>query len=292
MRDYRNNELVAQFYSIYSQPVLTTGLESIEQGAANVYTREVFKEVKKEMEGVAALFFGGRDSFATTVVYKLMKFGKPGREYRVLYDRNLEKLECQCRLWNTHGIPCSHIFFVMKHEQIPELPEKLIMKRWSKDAKAFDEGVNEEEEDSDRAFLLRYGALCSASQWMNFLGAKKLHLFRKAMEGICRLSEELEHECGIEAGSSSELSKKIGDPSVAKTKGAPAARKDGKKKRHCSNCFEAGHTKRNCRRGKVGKSQLCEDDINSEFGSDDRVDGARRQNTDLSQVSNKVSDFV
>ena len=40
---------MAQFYSIYGEPVLTMGLDSIEHGVANVYTREIFKEVKKEI---------------------------------------------------------------------------------------------------------------------------------------------------------------------------------------------------------------------------------------------------
>ena len=94
VRDYRNNELVAQFNSIYSEPVLTTGLDSIERGAANVYTREIFKEVKKEIEGVASLCVVGCETISTTVIYKLSKFGKPGHEYKVLFDRNLWKFEC------------------------------------------------------------------------------------------------------------------------------------------------------------------------------------------------------
>ncbi|KAL4357633.1 hypothetical protein AHAS_Ahas09G0206200 [Arachis hypogaea] len=44
VKEYRNNELVAQFKSMYSKPVLTTGLDSIEQAAARVYTAEVFAE--------------------------------------------------------------------------------------------------------------------------------------------------------------------------------------------------------------------------------------------------------
>ena len=54
MREYRNNELVAQFNSIYSEPVLSTPLESIERGATTVYKRKIFKEVKKEIEGVGS----------------------------------------------------------------------------------------------------------------------------------------------------------------------------------------------------------------------------------------------
>ena len=93
VRDYRNNELVAQFTSMYGEPMMTTGLDSIERGAAKVYTREIFKEVKKEMEAVASLCVAGCENISTTVIYKLSKFGKPGREYKVLYDQNAEKFQ-------------------------------------------------------------------------------------------------------------------------------------------------------------------------------------------------------
>ena len=52
VREYKNNELVAQFYSIYGEHALMMRLDSIERGATNVYTREIFKAVKKEIQGV------------------------------------------------------------------------------------------------------------------------------------------------------------------------------------------------------------------------------------------------
>lgn len=54
MRGYRNNELVADFKSKFSSPVLTTHLRCLEREAAEIYTAEIFQEVKEEiMEGVA-----------------------------------------------------------------------------------------------------------------------------------------------------------------------------------------------------------------------------------------------
>ncbi|RYR31866.1 hypothetical protein Ahy_B01g056801 [Arachis hypogaea] len=82
VKDYRNNEVTAQFYSTYYTPVLTTGLNSIELFASKVYTRAVFREVKKQIKGVATLLFRGRDSISTTCVYKFSKMGKPNRTYK------------------------------------------------------------------------------------------------------------------------------------------------------------------------------------------------------------------
>ena len=96
---------------------------------AKVYTREIFKEVKKELKRVVSLCIEKHGTIATSVIYKLSKFGKLGHVYKVLYDRNNEKLDRQCGLFNSHGIPCSHIFCVIKQEQIVELPKRMIMKR-------------------------------------------------------------------------------------------------------------------------------------------------------------------
>ncbi|XP_025661956.1 protein FAR1-RELATED SEQUENCE 5-like [Arachis hypogaea] len=47
VKDYRNNEFIADYKSLYSEPVITTGLESIERAMSQIYTREIFFEVKK-----------------------------------------------------------------------------------------------------------------------------------------------------------------------------------------------------------------------------------------------------
>ncbi|RYQ99305.1 hypothetical protein Ahy_B07g087223 [Arachis hypogaea] len=69
VKEYRNNEFVAQFKSMYSKPVLTTGLDSIEQAAARVYTTEVFVEVKDQLAKVAALKHVGKSGMGSNVVH-------------------------------------------------------------------------------------------------------------------------------------------------------------------------------------------------------------------------------
>ena len=270
VKDCRNNELVADFSSMNSVPVLTTALKSIERGASNVYTREIFKEVKKEIERHAALYVVDTENIATTVVYKLNKFGKSCCEYNVMYDRNLVKFDCKCYLWNTHGIPCSHIFCVMKYENIEELPENMILKRWTKAAKSYHEPAIEEKEDNSKLFLLRYGALCSASCWMSFLGAKNLLDFLSTRDEICRITNNLERKsCMMEIGSSFVPKDIIGDPVMVKTKGAPPKRKKEKKERHCSKCRLFGHTRRTCRSVEDKESQFFEDDVSSPSSNED-----------------------
>ncbi|XP_057746792.1 protein FAR1-RELATED SEQUENCE 5-like [Arachis stenosperma] len=114
VKDYQNNEVTAQFYSTYYTLVLNTGLDAIELSASKLYTRAVFREIKKQIKGVATLLFQGRESISTTIVYSFSKMSRPDHVFKVLYDPNDRKIECECKMWDSYGIPCSHIFCVMK----------------------------------------------------------------------------------------------------------------------------------------------------------------------------------
>ncbi|XP_072059595.1 protein FAR1-RELATED SEQUENCE 5-like isoform X2 [Arachis hypogaea] len=246
LRDYRNNEIVAEFETINGEHVPTTGLHSLERHAASVYTREIFWEILEEIKSVAALDIVSSGSRSTTTEYKIIKYGRPDHEYIVLYDQDTQKMVCQCQRWDSYGIPCSHMFCVMKREQIKELPETLILKRWTKDVKKIDDdqGNINGKEDEERSILMRIGALSVASSRMIYLGGRKLSHFRYTMNEICRVTNDLEAK--LEQTISPEKGKKVGDPSVAKSKGAPKVRKDENKRRQCSNCNQTGHTKRKC----------------------------------------------
>ncbi|RYR31869.1 hypothetical protein Ahy_B01g056804 [Arachis hypogaea] len=256
VKDYQNNEVTAQFYSTYYTPVLTTGLDSIELFASKVYTRAVFREVKKQIKGVATLLFRGRDSISTTCVYKFSKMGKPNRTYKVLYDPNEEMIECECSMWNSEGIPCSHIFCVMKYEGLEKIPGGLILSRWCKDAKDW-RSKPPESTEGHQGRLLRYGALCGAMSVVAKLGAEDANEFVVARNGIARLAEELQRRAYNKLGGPPGLSSLSGlkDPVVSKTKGAPRKGKEMHpgsegdvlmKRRRCTTCGVPGHTKRTC----------------------------------------------
>nr|XP_025625173.1 protein FAR1-RELATED SEQUENCE 5-like [Arachis hypogaea] len=140
---------------------LVHGLDRVVKNYRNneVYTQAVFREVKKQIKGVATLLFRGKESISTTCVYKFSKMGKPNRTYRVLYDPNEEMIECECSMWNSEGIPCSNIFCVMKYEGLEKIPSGLILSRWFKDTKDW-RSKPPESTEGHQGRLLRYGALC------------------------------------------------------------------------------------------------------------------------------------
>ena len=56
---------------------------------------------------------------------------------RVVVHLEAEKrLSCSCFLMQSTGFPCPHLLYVMKRELFSCIPSLLILKRWTKDAKA------------------------------------------------------------------------------------------------------------------------------------------------------------
>ncbi|XP_057757406.1 protein FAR1-RELATED SEQUENCE 5-like [Arachis stenosperma] len=219
--DYRNDEIVAEFKTINGEHVPTTGLHSLERHAASVYTREIFWKILEKIKSVAALDIMRSGSRSTTTEYKIIKYGRLDHEYIVLYDQDNQKMVCQCQRWDSYGISRSHMFCVMKREQIKELPETLVLKRWTKDVKKIDDDQSKinEKQDEEMSILMRIGALSVASSCMIYLGGRKLSHFRYTMKEICRMTKVLEAK--LEQTILPEKGKKVSDPFVAKSKGAP-----------------------------------------------------------------------
>ncbi|XP_058741440.1 protein FAR-RED ELONGATED HYPOCOTYL 3-like [Vicia villosa] len=55
LRSYRKNELVSNFKSNFSEPVMSTHLHEIERHAVQIYTAKIFKKVKDEIMKVGSL---------------------------------------------------------------------------------------------------------------------------------------------------------------------------------------------------------------------------------------------
>ncbi|XP_016168828.1 protein FAR1-RELATED SEQUENCE 5-like [Arachis ipaensis] len=281
VKEYRNNELVAQFKSMYSKSVLTTGLDSIKQAAARVYTAEVFPEVKDQLAKVVALKHVGKSGMGSNIVHCVAKFRRLGRLYHVLHDDTSERIECECQHSQQSGIPCSHIFCVMRHEDICELPEHLVLKRWRKEANAY---LNEEVDDGKdpkRAFALWYGSLWSGSIWMNFLVAKTTPTYRHTIGCVNGIIKDLEKRlCLVE--NVSRPVKDIQDLEIVKIRGAPKLNKKfkGLKTRNCSRCGQTGHTRRTCHNVESEKHCLTGDNGSEGEGHGSRFETGRHNSHD------------
>ncbi|KAL4299594.1 hypothetical protein AHAS_Ahas17G0116500 [Arachis hypogaea] len=203
-----------------------------------IYTGSVFKEVRKQIKAVGGLLFLGKDTISTTSVYKFSSTANRRSVRRVLYDPTEPKIECDCHMWNSEGIPCTHIFSVMKYEGLEEISPSLILRR--------------------------------AMSVVAKLASEDAAKFTLARDVIASLAQKLHGQTGNTVDHHAAVSQKevVKEPSFARTKGAPkhgretataAQDEPGGKRRCCSSCGKPGHTKRTCssqREAVVGESGL------------------------------------
>ncbi|KAL4344042.1 hypothetical protein AHAS_Ahas11G0138800 [Arachis hypogaea] len=129
---YRNNERVVEFNSKYTNPVLVTSLPTLEDFSTKAFTRNMFREVRKEIEGACAM--------NTELSWGM--------------------LHCECLWFENRGIPCMHIFACLKLQHVEVIPECLVCKRWTKNAKSDLMKSNvDDPSDSDKVLKCRLGVL-------------------------------------------------------------------------------------------------------------------------------------
>lgn len=126
VREYRHNEHLADFKDSYAEPMLTTSLYNFEQHASKIYTMEIFKELKEELIAAGTYNIVERLEHGDKLLYKMKMYSNPKKEVSVVYDTVNTKLLCGCHLFESRGIPCSHIFVVLKNELMANIPNSLI----------------------------------------------------------------------------------------------------------------------------------------------------------------------
>ncbi|XLT12883.1 hypothetical protein HN51_058573 [Arachis hypogaea] len=225
---YRNNERVAEFNSKYTAPVLVTSLPTLEDFAAKTFTRNMFWEVRKEIEGTCAMNTELVIQDGGKLYFKCNIFGVPEIHHVVEFDRVRGILRCECLWFENRGIPCMHIFACLKHQHVEVIPESLVCKRWTKNAKSdFMKSNVDDPSDSDKVLKCRLGVL----------GAE-----------CSRLMDLAYDDC-------------VGDPLVVKSKGAPKKNSKFKQQRKCSNCGVTGHYNKSCPNapGRIPKEPVDDD---------------------------------
>ncbi|MED6195506.1 hypothetical protein PIB30_038452 [Stylosanthes scabra] len=98
LREYRNNELVVDFNSVYSEPVMSTSVEKIEKFAAKTYTRNVLKKIKPEIERACALNVELKSEDEHTILLDTNEFGHAEDGCLVIWRRSI-LVSCDCRLF-------------------------------------------------------------------------------------------------------------------------------------------------------------------------------------------------
>ncbi|XP_045822045.1 protein FAR1-RELATED SEQUENCE 2-like [Trifolium pratense] len=161
-----------------------------------------------------------------TKFYTLTKYCRDVYERTVVYDG--DTIQCSCRFFDSRGLPCSHIFHVMKEEHVDHIPSTLVLSQWTKDAKIDYLNMVDVNDpvDSDVIELARFGAYCSV---------------------LTTFCKEASKKNGVVEDPIGTQKLVVGDPIPVQSKGAPKKKKnDTKALRHCTHCKTTTHNAKTC----------------------------------------------
>ncbi|XP_020253131.1 protein FAR1-RELATED SEQUENCE 5-like [Asparagus officinalis] len=154
-------ELQADFNA--RQGLVKTHASRMLRQASNVYTPAVLKVFQAEFDMSIDYMVYNCGQIGTVFEYKVTAEDHPN-EFIVTFDSSNGSIFCSCKKFEVAGIQCRHVLKVLDIINIKELPPKYILKRWTKDAKATNQGevtdsaVNS---DSKSSKSKRYRTLCS-----------------------------------------------------------------------------------------------------------------------------------
>ncbi|KAK9086693.1 hypothetical protein Syun_029087 [Stephania yunnanensis] len=109
----------------------------------NAYTRNIFKKVQGEINGMMYCHLDPNNENDTSSIPGVEKFNIKECSIKNLYCKkflhiveykaNGQYFDCNCRKSESSDILCRHIFEVMKMKGIARVHERYIMRRWRKD---------------------------------------------------------------------------------------------------------------------------------------------------------------
>ncbi|XP_021980604.1 protein FAR1-RELATED SEQUENCE 5-like [Helianthus annuus] len=125
------------FKSINSKPVLSS-VNPIEAKASSRYTRKLFDAFTKEWtEATFNLTHETVSKNLEEIIYKVGQLGIDKIYWRNVTFRLSQKIDvtCSCAKFETYGILCKHILYVLKKRHVETLPDHYILPRWTLDTR-------------------------------------------------------------------------------------------------------------------------------------------------------------
>ncbi|KAK9911237.1 hypothetical protein M0R45_035158 [Rubus argutus] len=258
----RNNVIKDDYNSRFSKPVPTTHMWHLERQVANTFTHDMYIAIKQQIKHEKKFIISRRFDFEGSRVYRLTQYEQPNRTWTVDYmvGETNPQFTCSCQLFQSDGIPCSHMFCVMKSEQIDHLPESLILNRWTLDARVqLESQASGQDVSSTRQQMARYASIASEFNDISYFASLSCEASKEIEVDIMRLKEKFEkyrleeEETMLNVGSSTaSRGTVLRDLVVAKSskgKQAEAVRENNGNNssgHNCTLCKNSGHNRRTC----------------------------------------------
>ncbi|XP_074299576.1 protein FAR-RED ELONGATED HYPOCOTYL 3-like [Silene latifolia] len=118
--------------SMYRDKHLTSAVPTkIELHAAFVYTHKVFYDVQVELKNTSSCGLAGMPVNGDVRVYYIndeLRYST----FQVSYNVVTQEVTCSCKLFESKGLLCKHVFWVFLANLLKSIPSKYIVPRWCK----------------------------------------------------------------------------------------------------------------------------------------------------------------
>jgi zinc finger SWIM domain-containing protein 3 len=189
--DKRDEEVKYDFKATQSRPALKPDLKILRH-AAKVYTPTVFKVFQAQVMQTwnCDIFYCGDTDVEMT--YKVKVDGR-NNEHAVKFSALQGTVKCSCKKFEFAGILCCHALKVLDINNIREIPEEYILKRWTIDAKALSIQSNYDAQIHPKTKLSkRRKELCRVFFQIACRAAESDGTYSMAMTDAIKLAENVE----------------------------------------------------------------------------------------------------
>ncbi|KAK3127150.1 hypothetical protein QOZ80_7AG0569060 [Eleusine coracana subsp. coracana] len=131
----RRHESEEDFRCSQTAPVRAVKHSTVLKQAAESYTHRIYKLFEAEfLDGCGATSCHETSSGGNLLRYEITMQGR-GSKVSAALDTSTMEITCGCRKFERMGILCSHALKAFSLQNVDTIPEKYILKRWTKDAR-------------------------------------------------------------------------------------------------------------------------------------------------------------
>ncbi|KAJ3675138.1 hypothetical protein LUZ60_004180 [Juncus effusus] len=136
LNNRRYKELEGEFSARLKLPYFKIKAPILTQ-VNQIYTYTIFEAFQLEYEEFQSCYIVNRDESGHMREYVVSVLGKNG-QYKVFGTPSEQAVDCSCQKFHTHGFLCSHALKILDAMDVKQLPERYILRRWSKFARDID----------------------------------------------------------------------------------------------------------------------------------------------------------
>ncbi|XP_016172718.1 protein FAR1-RELATED SEQUENCE 5-like [Arachis ipaensis] len=251
----RDNIDELEFRSWYGTPVLQTEFVELEKSAWTKFTHEMFARFRESLKRCVRVRICEINETLHLHVYTLQKYRRPEMTWQVYREPTSNIFSCTCMRMESFGIPCVHIVAVCVRLDLAEIPESLVLRRWSKTAKMEinNKMVDHHTADQSVTYRTRLGAFSQLCKRLGKVACMSDDDFKVYSKKVLSDAVFLEIKYGLRPPnniSTPATDNIVKDPIRVRTKGTgPCSQAGGsaaKTKRKCSTCGKLGHRRTRC----------------------------------------------